>query len=194
MADEVLGEIRLFAGEFAPSGWAKCDGALLPIAGNEALFSILGVSYGGDGSSTFRLPDLRGRVPIGGSGTAPIGAMGGAETVSLTAAQIPSHTHPVQVEASAGLEVSTAKASLSQPIAGARLAAGYFQGAAAEHFLENYAPPSTATNVALGGVGVAPTTTTVGASGGGVPHDNIQPSLAVSYIIAIVGEYPSRSS
>src|SRR3981081_839474 len=94
MAQPYVGEIRMFAGDFAPVGWMLCDGQLLPIAGNDLLFNVIGTSYGGDGEETFALPDLRGRVPIHQGNGFVTAANGGAETVTLTVQQIPTHSHP----------------------------------------------------------------------------------------------------
>jgi len=107
VSDQFIGEIRMFAGNFAPQGWALCDGQLVSISQNIALFSVIGTTFGGDGQVSFALPDLRGRVPIHrgtGSGLTPraIGAAGGAEAVALTAAQMPSHTHVPRAKAGAG--------------------------------------------------------------------------------------------
>ena len=162
-----LGEIRLVAFSFAPRGWAFCAGQLLPINQNQALFSLLGTSYGGDGRTTFALPDLRGRVPIGaGQGTAgstyELGSSGGQETVKLKASQLPAHSH--QVRASSG--GSTAKNPSDRvPAAGGAYAA----------------TPNAKMNAAM-----------IGNSGGGQAHDNRQPYLGLNYIIALQGIFPSR--
>jgi len=198
MSDEVIGEIRLFAGDFAPRGWAKCDGSLLAISTNEALFSLLGTTYGGDGRTTFGLPDLRGRVPIGTASSPPPGltqhppgARGGQEAVALQLTQMPVHTHNVTCTAQAKLMVSTDQGSLQQPTDGAYLGEGFFQGASGSHLTESYASSGTP-SVTLGGTSVGTTTTTVSVVGSNMSHENMQPSCAISYIIALVGVYPSR--
>ncbi len=171
MSEPFIGEIRLFAGNFAPLGWAFCAGQSLPIANNEALFTLIGTTYGGDGQQTFALPDLRGRVPMHqrqGPGLSPrvIGEQGGNETVTLQATQMPMHTH--------ALHASTAAASLSSP-SGAVLAAtsvASYDAAAA-----------TAPMAAMA----------VGAAGNTQPHENMAPTVAINYIIALFGIFPSQS-
>ena len=166
--DQFLGEIRLVAFDFEPQGWAFCDGRLLPINQNQALFSLLGTYYGGDGKTTFALPDLRGRVPVGmGQGATgssyEVGSTGGQEAVKLTTSQLPAHSHAARAHNGA----STTKSP-----AGAVPAAG---GA--------YAPTQNAKMAA----------TLVGQSGGGQVHENRQPYLVLNYIIALQGIYPSRT-
>jgi microcystin-dependent protein len=162
-----IGQIILFAGNFAPKNWAFCDGRLLPISQNTALFSLLGTTYGGDGRSTFALPDLRGRAPIHASGSHPLGAVSGTETVSLTGTQIPAHGHSPQIAA------SNEAAGANRP-AGNILAEG-------THFS---AP--TAADAALGG-------TSCSIAGGNQPHNNMEPFLAVNYIICLYGIFPARN-
>ena len=170
----MLGEIRLFGGNFAPRGWALCDGQLLPIAQNAALFSLLGTTYGGDGRNTFALPDLRGRVPLH-AGRGPglterrLGAHGGVEQVTLNAAEIPPHNHSLQASAAAG--------GLASPL-GALLGAGE----------EMVRTPYT-----LDGGGVAMAPGSIANTGGGQPHTNVQPFLTVHYIIALQGVFPARN-
>src|SRR3954466_1443371 len=101
MAQPYVGEIRMFAGNFAPAGWMFCEGQLLPISENETLFNLIGTTYGGDGQSTFALPDLRGRLPLHQGGGTVLAETGGAETVTLTATQIPQHSHPFMAVGSA---------------------------------------------------------------------------------------------
>lgn len=168
MSNPYVGEIRLFAGNFAPLGWMLCAGQLLPISEYETLFNLIGTTYGGDGEQTFALPDLRGRVPLhqgtGVGGTYVLGQAAGTETVTLQPQHLPVHTH--------ALIASTAAASGATP-AGAVLAA---------------------TTVASYDSGAATTTmagTALGAVGGAQPHDNMAPSLAVNYIISMFGIYPS---
>lgn len=171
MSDPFVGEIRMFAGSFAPRGWAFCDGQLLAISQNDALFSLFGTVYGGDGRDTFGLPDCRGRVPIH-QGQGPglsdrrLGSKGGADAVTLTPAQLPSHNHPLQVSTANGAEASP----VGNVLAGSAL-------------LDLYADelPDTAMAAAA-----------LAAAGGGVAHDNDQPLLAIHFIVALVGVYPSR--
>ena len=101
MAQPYVGELRLFAGNFAPAGWMFCDGQLLPISENEALFQLIGTTYGGDGQSTFALPDLRGRIPIHQGNGFIVGESGGTEQVTLTASQLPTHTHSLRASSAA---------------------------------------------------------------------------------------------
>jgi microcystin-dependent protein len=172
MAEPFIGQIMIFGGNFPPKGWAFCDGSLLPIAQNSALFSILGVMYGGNGTTTFALPDLRGRVPIGmgqglGLSNYVEGQAGGQEFHTLVANEIPVHTHAVTVSVS-----NEANTPQNRP-------GGNVLGAA-----NIYDLPASA-DASLGGV-------SAGAAGGNQPHENRQPYLAVNYIIALVGIYPSR--
>ncbi|HMN39838.1 MAG TPA: tail fiber protein [Phycisphaerales bacterium] len=174
-ADPFLGEIHLFAGNFAPAGWAFCDGQVMSIAQNTALFSLLGTAYGGNGINTFALPDLRGRAPMHfgqGPGLSQrfLGQSGGVEAVTLSPAQVPSHTHSLAVSQTPGSTGNPSGQTWAASAAG----------------VKNYATPGN------GGP-----TTTMGAGmlapvGGGGPHTNMQPSLVLSYIIAIQGVYPSR--
>jgi microcystin-dependent protein len=166
MSNPYIGEIRLFGGNFAPSGWAFCDGSLLAIAENTALFALIGTTYGGDGASTFGLPDLRGRAVVG-TGQGPglsdyvIGQSGGAETVTLDVATMPAH----------GLATSTATQTTHRPGPAAALAAG--TGG-------SYAPAAAAD-------------TSLAPVGGGQPHENMPPFLVVTYIISLFGIFPSQS-
>ncbi|KQZ26974.1 phage tail protein [Duganella sp. Root1480D1] len=179
--DNFIGEIRLFAGNFPPLGWAFCDGSLLSIAQNTALFALIGTTYGGNGQTTFALPDLRGRVPLH-QGTQPgtannyvMGQQAGAETVTLTSNQIPLHSH----SASASTAVPPATGSgitLTGP-------AVYVPAAPAKP--KFYAPAGSAT-VAMSAQAIQP-------AGGNQPHDNMAPFLAVSFIIAIEGIFPSQN-
>lgn len=167
MAQPYLGEIRLFGFGFAPSGWAKCDGQVLSVGQNQALFSLLGKTYGGDGRVTFGLPDLRGRTPMGaGEATGTRGSAGGRETVTLTTAEIPGHTHELRAS--------------SATTGGAPMPAGLFLGGANNV----YAPPS-----AGGATTLHPDT--LEPAGGSQSHENMQPSLAVGFCIALQGTYPS---
>jgi microcystin-dependent protein len=174
-----LGQIALFPFNFAPRGWAFCQGQLLPISQNTALFSLLGTNYGGNGTSNFGLPDLRGRVPVSqgqapGLSDYPIGSMQGVETVTLLTSQSPSHSHPFQAVA--------AQATANSP-AGALPAEGHGSGRGAPA-VNTYAPPQTAVPLASGQVGSA---------GNGHPHNNLQPYLTLNWCIALQGIYPPRS-
>lgn len=170
--DPFIGQISTFPFNFAPEGWAQCNGQLMSIAENTALFSLIGTIYGGDGISTFALPDLRGRVALNqGTGPGlrnyPIGETGGQETVTLNTAQLPSHNHTGQLNASSS--------PANQEEAGNHLtgeAAVYTDGNANQ--IMNQAAIST------------------GQTGGNLPHDNHQPYLTLNYCIALTGVWPSR--
>jgi microcystin-dependent protein len=178
MAQPYVGEIRMFAGNFAPAGWMLCQGQVLPISENEVLFNLIGTTYGGDGQSTFALPDLQSRVPIhmgtGGGGTYNIGENGGVESVTLTTQQIPSHNHLVTTTAQAG----TSNTPNANNIAN--------EGPAGISNVFSYLPFSGLTQVQLN-------PNTIGTAGGSQPHDNIQPILAINYIISLFGIYPSAT-
>jgi len=172
--DFYLGQIFMFAGNFAPRFSAFCDGQILSISTNTALFSLLGTTYGGNGVTTFALPDLRGRVPMGagsGPGLTPrtLGERSGAETITLTVNQLPSHTH------TATLNVSTAAATATSPSGNVL--------AAAER--EVYAPSASM-------VAASASAVTVQAAGGGQPVSVMQPYLVISFCIATQGIFPSR--
>ncbi|MEA5125687.1 phage tail protein [Xanthomonas floridensis] len=176
--DAFVGEIRLFPIDWAPAGWLPCDGRQLPINSNVALASLLGNQFGGDGKTTFNLPDLRGRVPVG-QGVNPlttptvvytVGTYGGLESVALTATQIPPHTHMVNAVAAAGTTAAVQTAAnvlLAEP--------------PAPHFL--YASTGTLTALAAD---------SVSQEGGGGAHNNMQPSLVLNFCICTVGIYPQR--
>lgn len=171
MVDPFVGEIRMFAGEFPPSGWALCDGQILSVAQNEALFSLLGSSYGGDGQSTFGLPDLRGRIPIHyGSGpglsTRSLGQKGGAENETISLAQLPSHEHSLQAAVGAGD---------SELPAGRQFATAETQ----QVFYRERVPEQELSQ------------SIVQEAGGGQPHDNVMPFICVNFIIALFGVLPS---
>lgn len=171
MSEPFVGEIRMFAGNFAPRSWAFCDGQVLAVSQNDALFSLLGTIYGGDGRTTFGLPDLRGRIPIHagtGPGLSPrrLGEKGGAEQVTLTVNQLSSHTHPYKA--------STTIADKTAPAGNA---------AAQLNAAELYFPADPTINLAA---------TAITATGGGQSHTNLQPFLCIHFIIALVGIYPSR--
>ena len=165
MAQPYVGEIRMFAGNFAPAGWMFCEGQLLPISENETLFQLIGTTYGGDGQSTFGLPDLRGRLPMHQGNGFILAETGGVEEVTLTTSQIPSHTHPLLCNSTAATDVSPAGA-----VYGEQLAVSAFQSAS----------PA---------VGMAPQA--IGPTGGSQPHTNMQPYLCVDFIISLFGIFPS---
>ena len=167
MSQPYVGEIRLFAGNFAPLDWAFCDGQLLSIAQNEVLFNLIGTTYGGDGQSTFQLPDLRGRVPVHqGSGHVQ-GESGGQETVTLSAAQMPAHGH--------AMFASAAAASATQGPSGV-------PGSSAAMRLYGSGAP----NMAMDPNALAQ-------AGGNQPHENMPPFVALNYIISLFGVFPSQN-
>ncbi|WP_431470556.1 phage tail protein [Sphingosinithalassobacter sp. LHW66-3] len=165
MAQPYLGEIRMFAGNFAPAGWMLCEGQLIPISENETLFQLIGTTYGGDGQSTFQLPDLRGRVPIHMGDGFILAETGGAEEVTLTASQIPMHTH--------NLVGSSGNGSQSSPLN------NYL---ASSTLVRPYASETPDTLLAA---------TSIGATGGSQPHTNMQPYLCINFIISLFGLFPS---
>ncbi len=165
MAQPFIGEIRMFAGNFAPAGWMFCEGQLLPISENETLFQLIGTTYGGDGESTFALPDLRGRIPIHQGNGFILAETGGAEEITLTVQQIPQHTHPFLAVASQG----------SSPNPGNQVLAG---SPNLDLYIQDIA------NVPLAPTSIAP-------AGGSQPHTNFQPYLCVDFIISLFGIFPS---
>ena len=171
MSEPFIGQITMFAGTFAPRNWAFCDGQLLPISGNSALFSLLGTTYGGDGRTTFQLPDLRGRVPMhAGSGPGLTnrtqGEKSGWESMTLNVNQIPAHNHAPQADNAFG--------DAKEP--------GGHLPAMADDGERNYS--SAGANTTMG---------STANTGGGQSHTNMQPYLAIRYIIALQGIYPSRN-
>lgn len=168
--DQMLGEIRMFAGDFAPQGWALCDGQLLLISQNAALYSLLGTRYGGDGFNTFALPDLRGRVPIhaGQGSNYALGQKGGAESVNLTIANLPPHNHAINASSTLG--------NSNHPTGKVLAQTGLFDN---EYSTE-------AANVQLNG-------STVSITGSGTAVDIKQPYNTVNFIIALTGNYPVRN-
>ena len=182
-----IAQIILFGGNFAPRGWAFCDGQLLSISQNQSLFSILGTTYGGDGRTSFGLPDLRGRTAIGprnGPGLSSYreGQKGGVQDVTLNITQMPSHNHiATSVSTLGGQSAPGDDDALG---AGVSIASGSSSGS--EIFSES--TPNTVMNA-----GSVATTTTVLNQGGNLAHTNMQPFLASNYIIALLGVYPSRS-
>jgi microcystin-dependent protein len=167
MSQPYIGEIRMFGGNFAPVGWAFCNGQLLPIAENDALFNLIGTTYGGDGQSTFALPDLRGRLPVHAGNGFDLAETGGVETVTLTTQQIPAHTHPLTASANPGATPSPAGNVLAE-------------SPSVKLFIEDV----TAVNLGP---------TAVGSVGGSQPHTNFQPYLCVNFIIALFGIFPTQS-
>jgi microcystin-dependent protein len=166
--DPFLGEIRLVPFAFAPKGWALCAGQLLPINQNQALFALLGTTYGGNGQTTFALPDLRGRVPLGAGESAAgsnyqLGSTGGQETIKLAVAQLPSHAHPVRG--------NNGSATTKDPTNAVPARGGAY--AATQNAKMN--------------------TVMLGKSGGGQAHENRQPYLSLNYIIALEGIFPSQN-
>lgn len=164
-----IGEIRMFGGSFAPAGWMFCEGQLLPISENDALFTLIGTTYGGDGQSTFALPDLRGRLPVHAASGFVLGQMDGVESVTLTVQQIPGHTHTLHATGS----TATATAPGGDVLAA-----------------------STGATVSPYGTDAPVTTLAAQAltpAGGNQPHDNVQPFLCVNFIISLFGVFPSQS-
>src|SRR5437763_6086070 len=174
MASPFIGQIVLFAGNFAPRGWALCHGQLLAISQNTALFSILGTTYGGNGQTTFALPDFRGRVPVGpgqgpGLSDYDLGEQTGTEAVTLLVAEIPSHNHQANCTNNTADEASPG---------------GHIWATDASGVTGEYSTGSPSTT--MGAAAIAPT-------GGNQPHTNIQPVLCVNFIIALEGIFPSRN-
>lgn len=164
MAQPYVGEIRMFAGNFAPAGWMFCEGQLLPISENETLFNLIGTTYGGDGQSTFALPDLRGRIPIHQGNGFILAETGGVEEVTLTVNQIPIHTHPML----ASIDIPTVN-TMQNNLTG-QVAAKIYRG---------------------GGPGSPISPQAVSVVGGSQPHTNFQPYLCINYIISLFGIFPS---
>lgn len=165
MAEPFLSEIRLFSFGFAPRGWALCNGQLLPINQNQALFSLLGTTYGGDGRVNFALPNLQGRVPLHKGGSHTLGELGGAQAHTLTQPELPQHTHTAQGSAAAGTQnVPASNMMLSQRAA------------------EIYRPPSNLASMTAG---------TLANAGGSQAHQNMQPFLVINFSIALQGIFPS---
>jgi microcystin-dependent protein len=167
MGQPYVGEIRMFAGNFAPAGWMFCEGQLLPISEYETLFNLIGTTYGGDGQSTFALPDLRGRLPNHQGNGFTLAESGGVETVTLTTNQIPTHTHALL----ASKNIATQSNASANTLAQSTLAKMYF---------------ADVTDVVLSPNSVTPT-------GGSQPHDNFQPYLCINYIISLFGIFPSQT-
>lgn len=166
MSTPYIGEIRLFGGNFAPAGWAFCDGQLVSIVDNETLFQLIGTTYGGDGQNTYALPDLRGRLPLHFGPSNPFSAATGTETVTLTVAQLPAHTHELRAGAGGTKSASPANA--------------VFASGGPQQYASNRVTPLSGT---LQG-GLAPTS-------GNQSHDNMMPYATLSFIISLFGIFPS---
>jgi microcystin-dependent protein len=172
MADPYVGEIRMFAGNFAPVGWALCQGQLMPISENETLFNLIGTTYGGDGQETFALPDLSGRAPLH-HGTGPgltsriIGEEGGVEQVTLTVQQIPAHSHPLLARAAGGKSATPD----GNVLASAPATSLYTRDTPSINLAANAIEPV----------------------GGSQPHDNRMPYLTINFIISLFGIFPSQT-
>ncbi len=167
MSSPFIGEIRMFAGNFAPAGWAFCNGALMDISQNDALFNLIGTTYGGDGQSTFALPNLQSRVPVHVGPGFALGQTGGAETVTLTTSQIPAHAHVPQSFSNAGNQNSAAGGVWALSNAGSLYAGG---------------APSVNMDPAA-----------IGLAGGSQPHDNMIPFLVINFILSLFGIFPSAT-
>src|SRR5512138_2789944 len=167
MSDQFIGEIRMFGGNFAPMDWAFCDGQTLQISQNDVLYSLIGTTYGGDGQTTFALPDLRGRLPMHRGNGHAVGEKLGTETVALTESQMPVHTHSLAADTAVGTK---------------DIPEGYVWAAAENAASAHYAAGDP--NQAMNGM-------SVGNAGAGMAHDNVMPFLAVNFIIALTGYYPS---
>lgn len=167
MSGPFVGEIRMFAGNFAPAGWAFCNGALIAIDQNPTLFQLIGTTYGGDGQNNFALPDLQSRVPIHVGPGFALGQSGGTETVTLTVSQIPAHSHVPQCNSGNGNATSPLGTVWAQPTTGT---------------IYSDVAPSLAMDPAA-----------IGASGGSQPHDNMIPFLVVNFILSLFGVFPSQT-
>jgi microcystin-dependent protein len=169
MAQPYVGEIRIFAGNFAPAGWMFCEGQLLPISENETLFQLIGTTYGGDEQTTFALPDLRGRLPVHMGGSFTLAETGGVETVTLTVQQIPAHSH-----AFLGTQDLASSTAPGNQVPATTQAAT----------ITPYGADNPLVQLGAG---------TIGPAGGSQPHENFQPYLCVNFIISLFGIFPSPS-
>ncbi len=165
MGQPYVGEIRIFAGNFAPAGWQFCEGQLLPISENETLFQLIGTTYGGDGQSTFALPDLRGRLPLHQGNGFILAETGGAEEITLTVSQIPAHSHPLLASTNIAAQTTPANNVLAQ-------------SSSADLYIEDTPTANLSPN-------------SIGPVGGSQPHTNFQPYLCVNFIISLFGIFPS---
>jgi microcystin-dependent protein len=175
MGEPYIGEIRMFAGNFAPAGWAFCDGQPIPISENDALFTLIGTTYGGDGQQTFNLPDLRGRVPMHqgtfAGQTFTIGEAAGVESVTLTTQQTPIHTHPLLCAASGGIPNSNP-------------ANAFWAASDATQY---------STSAGASPMGTGPNNLFSDPAGGSQPHENLAPYLCINFIISLFGRFPSQT-
>jgi microcystin-dependent protein len=169
MSQPYVGEIRMFAGNFAPAGWMFCEGQLLPISEFETLFNLIGTTYGGDGQSTFALPDLRGRLPIHQGSGFTLAQTGGVESVTLTTGQIPAHSHPFLASGN--------QASSTSPV----------------NQVPAITQAATITPYGTDNPLVQLNSASIGPVGGSQPHDNFQPYLCVDFIISLFGVFPSQT-
>ncbi|HQR34774.1 MAG TPA: tail fiber protein [Blastocatellia bacterium] len=168
MAQPYVGEIRMFAGNFAPAGWMFCEGQLIPISENETLFNLIGTTYGGDGQETFALPDLRGRIPVHQGSGFVLAETGGVEEVTLTVSQIPAHSHPAIATTSIAADTKASNNLLAQ---------------SSTFDPYNVSNPPTSPMAAQ----------SISSVGGSQPHNNFQPYLCVDFIISLFGIFPSPS-
>src|SRR5258708_5723557 len=166
MSSPYIGEIRMFAGNFAPVGWAFCNGAIMPIDQNDALFNLIGTTYGGDGQTTFALPDLQSRVPMHVGPGFALGQSGGTESVTLTTSQIPAHSHVPLANSAQGSQ------------------AGPANGVWALANINDYSSGVPAIAMDAGAIG---------SSGGSQPHDNMAPFVTINFIISLFGVFPSQT-
>lgn len=167
MSSPFIGEIRMFAGNFAPVGWAFCDGSLIPISENDALFNLIGTTYGGDGQNTFALPNLQSRIPVHVGPGFALGQSGGVESVTLTTSQIPAHSHVPQGNSGTG--------NLPDPTGGV------------------WAQPTTGTDYSDVAPSLVMDPAAIGSAGGSQPHDNMVPFLVVNFILSLFGVFPSQT-
>ena len=180
MADPFVAEIRMFGGNFAPKGWALCDGQILPLSQNTALFSLLGTTYGGDGKSNFALPNLQGAAPMQ-AGQGPglslrdLGETGGEQTVTLLQTEMPVHSHAANC-------LNGASGDTGTPLLWAKTG-----GASRQQAPPDYVPPTGNNNL------TSMNLSSLSISGGGLPHNNLPPFLGLTFIIALQGVYPPRS-
>jgi microcystin-dependent protein len=167
MSQPFIGEIRMFGGNFAPVGWAFCDGQEMPISENDALFTLIGTTYGGDGQNTFALPNLQSRIPLHVGAGFVLGQQGGEESVTLTTNQIPVHSHTLNADENQGTQLSPTNNILAQT---------------QNPFMYRAIAP----NLPMNANSVLP-------AGGSQPHDNMLPFLVISFIISLFGVFPSQS-
>jgi microcystin-dependent protein len=168
MSSPFIGEIRMFGGNFAPAGWAFCDGSLMPISENDALFNLIGTTYGGDGQSTFALPNLQSRIPIHVGPGFALAQQAGVESVTLTTSQIPAHSHVPQANSSPGTQTGP----------------GNGVWASTSPSLNQYSANAPSLNM---------DPAAVGPTGGSQPHDNMVPFLAINFILSLFGVFPSQT-